>query len=66
MLHALGDNDISTGYGWEYDSVLTKKFDDNFMALAKFAHFETEDDVYSGKSGLPTTTRFSIELNYVF
>lgn len=66
MLHALGDNEISTGYGWEYDSVLTKKFDDNFMALAKFAHFETEDDVYSGKSGLPTTTRFSIELNYVF
>lgn len=69
VLHAMGDNEVSTGYGWEYDSVLTKKFDDNFMALAKFAHFETEGDTYvgpAGAPGLPTTSRFSIELNYTF
>lgn len=69
VLHALGDNEISTGYGWEYDSVLTKKFDDHFTALAKFAHFETEGDVYVNNpagAGLPTTSRISIELDYTF
>jgi hypothetical protein len=66
VLHAMGDNEISAGYGWEYDSVLAKKFNDNFLAIAKFAHFETEGDIYSGKSGLPTTTRFSVEMNYTF
>ncbi|MDP4847479.1 MAG: alginate export family protein [Akkermansiaceae bacterium] len=58
-LHAFGDNEISTGRGWEYDSVLVKKFDENFTGIAKLAHFETE-------SNLPTTTRFSMELNYKF
>jgi hypothetical protein len=66
VLRAMGDNEISSGYGWEYDSVLAKKFNDNFLALAKVAHFESEGDVYTGKAGLPTTTRFSIELNYTF
>jgi hypothetical protein len=65
-LRAMGDNEISAGYGWEYDSVLAKKFNDNFLALAKVAHFESEGDVYSGAAGLPTTTRFSVELNYTF
>ena len=68
-LHAFGDNEFSTGYGWEYDSVLTKKFDDNFTAIAKLAMFEGGDDAYSGPSnepGLRTTTRASIELNYTF
>lgn len=58
-LHAFGDNEISTGRGWEYDSVLAKKFNEHFLALAKFAHFESEDV-------LPTATRFSLELNYTF
>lgn len=58
-LHAYGDNEISTGRGWEINSVLAKKFDQHFLAIAKVAHFETE-------STLPTTTRFSIELNYTF
>lgn len=59
VLHAYGDNEVSTGRGWEYNAVLVKKFDDNFTGIAKFAHFETE-------SALPTTTRFSMELNYKF
>lgn len=68
-LHAFGDDEISAGYGWEYDSVLTKKFDDNFTAIVKLAVFEGGDDAYSGPStgpGLRTTTRASIELDYTF
>lgn len=65
-LHAYGDNEVSTGYGWEYNSVLVKKFDDHFTAIAKFSHFESEGDVYAGAAGLPTTSRFSVELNYTF
>lgn len=68
-LHAYGDNSISTGYGWEYNSVLTKKFDDNFTAIAKFAQFESEGDPYTGGANgpsLPTTSRFTLELNYTF
>jgi hypothetical protein len=66
VLHAFGDNTISTGYGWEYDSVLTKKFDDHFTAIAKYSHFESEGDAFIGAAALPTTSRFSIELNYTF
>jgi hypothetical protein len=68
-LHAFGDDQVSTGYGWEYDSVLTKKFDDNFTALAKFAQFSSEGDPYIGGSkglALPDATRVSIELDYTF
>ncbi len=66
VAHALGDNEISTGYGWEFDSVLTKKFDDHFTTIAKFAHFETEGDGYVGPVSLPTATRISLEMNYTF
>ncbi len=58
-LHAYGDNAISTNLGWEYNSVLMKKFNDHITAIAKFSHFETE-------SNLPTTTRLSLELNHSF
>lgn len=66
VLHALGDNELSAGYGWEFDSVLTKKFDDHFTAIAKFAHFESEGDSYTAAGALPTATRVSVELNYAF
>ena len=66
VLHAMGENEISTGYGWEYDSVLIKKFDDHFTALAKLAHFESEGDAFVGTKSVPTTTRFSMELDYTF
>ena len=69
VLHAMGDNEISAGYGWEYDSVLTKKFDDNFTAIAKVAFFESEGDDYTANGrndSLLTTARFSVELNYTF
>lgn len=66
VLHAMGDNELSTGYGWEYDSVMTRKFDDHFTAIAKFAWFNSEGDGYTGTTALPDATRFSVELNYVF
>ena len=66
VLHAMGDNELSAGYGWEYDSVLVKKFDDHFMAIAKFAWFNSEGDGYVGAAPLPDATRFSVELNCVF
>jgi hypothetical protein len=59
VVHAYGDNEMSTGLGWEYDSVILKKFDKHFTAIGKFSHFETE-------SAYPTTTRISLELNYSF
>ncbi|MES2981765.1 MAG: alginate export family protein [Verrucomicrobiota bacterium] len=65
-LHAMGDNEISTGYGWEIDSVLAKKFNDQFSAIAKLAHFESEGDAFVAAAALPTTTRFTVELNYEF
>lgn len=66
VLHTMGDNEISAGYGWEYDSVLSRKFGEHFMAIAKFAHFESEGDAFVGASALPTTTRFSVEMNYAY
>lgn len=69
VLHALGDNAISADYGWEYDSVLTKKFENNFTAIAKVAFFESEGDDYTSNAkvdSLPTAARFSVELNYTF
>jgi hypothetical protein len=65
-LHAYGDNQISSGYGWEFDSVLSKKFNDNFLAIAKFAYFNADNDPYVGAAALADTTRVSIELNYTF
>jgi hypothetical protein len=65
-LHAYGDNEFSSGYGWEFNSVLAKKFDDHFTAIAKFATFKSEGDAFVGKGALPDADRFSIELNYKF
>ncbi|MDE0835997.1 MAG: hypothetical protein OSA84_06560 [Akkermansiaceae bacterium] len=66
VLHAFGNNEISSGYGWEYDSVLVKKFDVNFTAIAKFAYFESRGDPFVGAGTLSDTTRFSIERNGKF
>ena len=69
VLHAMGDNDLTGGYGWEYDSVLTKKFDDHFTAIAKFAYFDSDGDDYTNNAiadSLPDATRVSVELNYTF
>jgi hypothetical protein len=69
VFHAMGDNEISAGYGWEFDSVLTKKFDEHFTAIAKFAYFDSAGDDYTNNAvadSLPDAARFSLELNYTF
>ncbi len=62
VLHAFGDNALDAGYGWEYDTVLSKTFSGNLTVLGKLAFFE------SGGSGrrVPTTARASVELGYIF
>lgn len=69
VLHAMDDNGIGSGYGWEYDSVLAKKFDDHFTAIAKVAFFDSDGDDYTANAvadSLPDATRVSVELNYTF
>ncbi|MFC7336908.1 alginate export family protein [Haloferula chungangensis] len=69
FIHLFGDNNSDFDYGWEYDAVLAKKFNENFLAIAKFSYFDSD-----GAPGAPgavnpapfDTTRFSIELNYTF
>ena len=44
-------------------------FADHFTALAKFSHFESEGDAFTGAAGgpgLPTITQVSLEVNYTF
>lgn len=69
IVHAMGDNSLSADYGWEYDSVLTKKFDEHFTAIAKFAYFDSDGGDYTANAiadSLPDATRVSVELNYTF
>ncbi len=65
-VHIMGDNELSAGYGWEYDSVISKKFNKNFTAISKLGWFNSEGDVLNGSAAIPDATRYSIELNYVF
>ena len=65
-VHMMGDDEFSAGYGWEYDSVLSKKFNDHLLVLAKLAVFESNGDILSGANAAPDATRFSVELGYTF
>jgi hypothetical protein len=58
--HFFGDNAISDGLGFGFDSVLAKKFDDHFTAIGKLGYFDSSDALYK------STTRVSVELNYTF
>lgn len=67
-LHQMGQDDLHLDYGWEADAVLSKKFNDNFTALAKYAYYDAEGP-RSGSIANPApfdATRCSIELNYTF
>jgi hypothetical protein len=65
-IHLMGDNGIAADYGWEYNSTLAKKFNDHFSAIAMFAWFNSEGDGFVGAVPSPDTTRFTVELSYVF
>lgn len=66
--HLFGDNNSSFSYGWEYDAVLAKKFNENFLAIAKFAYFESDGALAGPIANIAPfdATRFSVELNYKF
>ncbi|WP_193211700.1 alginate export family protein [Luteolibacter marinus] len=68
FLHLFGDNNTEFDYGWEYDAVLVKKFNESFTAIAKFAYYDA-DGPTAGKIANPApfdTTRVTVELNYKF
>lgn len=57
--HLFGDNNSNFDYGWEYDAVLAKKFNENFKGIIKFAYYDA--DTFSSD-----TTQVTVELNYNF
>jgi len=68
MFHVMGQDDFRFDYGWEADAVLSKKFNDHFLAIAKYALYDA-DGPRSGNLANPApfdATRFSVELNYTF
>jgi hypothetical protein len=65
-LHLFGDNDTNFDFGWEYDTTLSKKFNDNFLAIAKCAWFDSTGGTTAANPAPFDTTRLSIELNYHF
>lgn len=67
-LHLFGDNNSDFDYGWEYDAVLAKKFNENFLAIAKFAYYDAAGPTAGSMANIAPfdTTRFSVELNYHF
>ncbi|MEP4079721.1 hypothetical protein [Haloferula sp.] len=68
FFHVFGDNDTEFDFGWEYDAVLSKKFNDNFTAIAKFSYFDSAGATGKAINYAPLfdTTRVSLELNYTF
>lgn len=64
FIHIFGDNDTQFNTGWEYDLVLSKKFNENFSSIAKFAFYDGNGKV--ARPGANDVTRASIELNYTF
>lgn len=66
--HYFGDNDTEFDFGWEYDAVLSKKFNENFTAIAKFAFYDSPGPTGKVVNTAPLfdTTRISVELNYSF
>jgi Alginate export len=64
VAHIFGSNSITNTEGFGYDSVLAKKFDDHFTAIAKLGYFDSANE--SKVNGYATTTRVSLQLDYTF
>ena len=60
VAHFFGDNNIGTDFGFGWDSLLMKKFDDHFSATAALGYFESNDSRYL------SATKASIQLDYTF
>lgn len=60
VAHFFGDNNVSADFGFGWDSLLMKKFDDHFSATAMLGYFDSNDSRY-----LPAT-KASIQIDYAF
>lgn len=58
--YMIGGNDSGFDFGYEFDSVLVKKFGNGITAVGKFYHFESDSPIY------PTTTGFTAGLGFKF
>lgn len=46
VAHVFGDNGVGTSFGFGWDSLLTKKFDEHFSATAMLGYFDSHDPRY--------------------
>lgn len=60
VAHFFGDNSVGTDFGFGWDSLLVKKFDDHFSATAMVGYFDSNDARYL------SATKASIQLDYTF
>lgn len=60
VAHCFGDNQLGTSFGFGWDSLLTKKFNDHFSANAMLGYFDSNDIRYR------SATRASIQLDYTY
>ncbi len=60
VAHFIGNNNISTDFGFGFDSLLVKKFNDSFSATAMLGYFDSNDERYL------SATKASIQLDYNF
>lgn len=60
VAHFFGDNSVGTEFGFGWDSLLVKKFDDHFTATAMLGYYDSYDSRYL------SATKASIQLDYTF
>lgn len=60
VAHFFGNNSVGTDFGFGVDSLLVKKFNDQFSATAMLGYFDSSDKLYQ------SATKASIQLDYTF
>jgi len=60
VAHFFGDNNVGTEFGFGWDSLLVKKFDEHFSATAMVGYFDSDAARYL------SATKASIQLDYTF
>ncbi|MEK6231582.1 MAG: hypothetical protein N2A42_06995 [Luteolibacter sp.] len=60
VAHFFGDNSVGTDFGFGWDSLLVKKFNDHFSATAMLGYFDSNDARYL------SATKATIQLDYTF
>lgn len=60
VAHFFGDNSVGTQFGFGWDSLLVKKFNDHFSATAMLGYFDSNDFRYL------SATKASLQVDYTF